>query len=414
VINLGQINYRGKNIECKRCFNIEYFDPLTKRDIKIYNDGLCSLCKQDIKCKPGFLSLKRQVQDELPKLFEKIKREKHEYDAIVWLSGGKDSSAALILAKEKYKLNILAFTIDRGNQFKQTKENIDNLTNKLGIDHVNFKTPNKIFKDLFKFGISTMSTFGICCKVCGSLMHRPITSKILLKYDFGSVITGVDIWEIYGAYLDQKWREDKNKIKQNFNQFYQYLPQFNHLVHDYDFFINDILSQLRIFSKDDAHYENLKNEFLQIIEPIKRWWLNKTEIQKFNEINEKIKYIPLPAVEISTKKELMKLLKQYTWKIPKLLPSGQIIGTDCQVANLVNGITSDIAKIKFSSYKVISGSETKQEMLDEINKPINIQILKKIMKNFGIKKLENRLKHGWQNPKYKELYNLDIINELNQ
>ncbi|NVM04245.1 MAG: phosphoadenosine phosphosulfate reductase family protein [Candidatus Helarchaeota archaeon] len=398
---------------CNNCFNINYFDPSTNRTIKIEENGLCSLCNQDLYDKGNFFALKGKVINELPKIFEKVKKEKHEYDAILWLSGGKDSSAALILAKEKYDLNLLAFTLDRGNHFKQTTENIRNLTDDLGVDHINIKIPKKIFGNIFKFGMQTMNITAICCKVCGSLMFIPISSKILLKYDIPIVINGIDLWEIYGAYLDQKWRENQNEINKNFNQFYQYIPQFGQLLNDYKHIIKKIITLLNSYSKNNEHFEELKGEFLRTIEPLKCYWLTEEEKRKFNEINKKIKYIPLTAIEISKKTELMDLLKKYNWKTPKL-PSGEIVGTDCQAGGIVNAIMSFDAKRKLWSYRILSGLVTKQQALDEINKPINFEPLKETMKHFGLKKLENRLKYGWKNPKYRRIYNLGVIDKLNQ
>ncbi|MHA1144750.1 MAG: phosphoadenosine phosphosulfate reductase domain-containing protein [Candidatus Helarchaeota archaeon] len=396
---------------CKNCLNSEYHDTRTMRHIKIGEDGLCDLCKQDLLYRSEFFQLRKRVRDDLPRIFEKVKKEKHEYDAILWLSGGKDSSVALILAKERYNLNILAFTIDRGNLFAQTRKNIDNLTNHLGVDHIYFRTPPKIFRNLLKFGISTMSRIGICCTVCGSLMHRPITSRLLMNHDIPLVITGVDLWEIYGAFLDQKWREQKNKKQNEYNQFFQYLPQFNELVNDYEAIITMILRKLRLHSKDPDHFKTLRDEFLQIIEPMKRWWLNEEEKKKFKEINQKIKYIPLTAIEITKKSELFKLLDKYGWKLPKL-PSGEIIGTDCRAGNLFNAISSFKSKSQLWAYRIISGNVTKQEAIEEIKKPVNVELLKEILDYFEIENLENRLKLGWNSPYYRDLFNLKVIESL--
>ncbi|MFX1450080.1 MAG: phosphoadenosine phosphosulfate reductase family protein [Promethearchaeota archaeon] len=402
----------NKNV-CNNCFNIKSFDPSTNRLIRIEDNGLCSLCNQAFNDNGNFFSFKDKIRNELPKIFEQVKKQKYEYDAILWLSGGKDSSAALILAKEKYKLNILAFTLDRGNHFTQITENIRNMTDTLGVDHLNVKIPKKIFEEIFKFGIQTMNITAIGCKVCGSLMFLPISSKLLLKYDIPIVINGVDLWEIYGAYLDQKWRENKHKIVSNFNQFFQFLPQFGHFINDYAHVIKKMLNLLKQYSKNNEHFEELKADFLRNIERIRPYWLTEEDKQKFNEINKNIKYIPLTAIEFSKKTEMMRLLKKYKWKTPEL-HTGEIVGTDCQAGNLVNAIMSFDAKRKLWSYRVISGLVTKKQALDEINKPINIKPLKETMKYFGLNKLENRLKYGWNNPSYRRIYNLDLINKLNQ
>jgi tRNA(Ile)-lysidine synthase TilS/MesJ len=66
-------------------------------------------------------------------------------------SGGKDSTYTLSILKRKYGLNILAFTCDNGFMAEQTRENIRNAVESLGIDHYLFKPRQDILKKIFQF-----------------------------------------------------------------------------------------------------------------------------------------------------------------------------------------------------------------------------------------------------------------------
>ena len=93
--------------------------------------------------------------------------------------------------------------------------------------------------------------------------------------------------------------ENKNKIVTNFNQFFQFLPQFGHFINDYAHVIKKMLNLLKQYLKNNEHFKELKADFLRTIKRIRPYWLTEEDKQKFNEINKKIKYIPLTAIEFS-------------------------------------------------------------------------------------------------------------------
>jgi N-acetyl sugar amidotransferase len=73
---------------------------------------------------------------ELMKLSEKIKQEEKskDFDCIIGLSGGLDSSYALYIAKEIMGLRPLVFHVDAGWNTEQAVGNIEKLINKLDLD----------------------------------------------------------------------------------------------------------------------------------------------------------------------------------------------------------------------------------------------------------------------------------------
>jgi N-acetyl sugar amidotransferase len=75
-------------------------------------------------------------EDEIMKLAEKIRKEGKgkDFDCILGISGGLDSSYAVYVAKEKLGLRPLIFHVDAGWNTQQAVGNIEKLINGLGVD----------------------------------------------------------------------------------------------------------------------------------------------------------------------------------------------------------------------------------------------------------------------------------------
>jgi hypothetical protein len=394
--------------ECNRCLNVESYDTLMQQRISITPNGLCNQCIEWDQNSEEFNNYRLKAREQLPKIFDEVKKEKHQYDALVSLSGGKDSSVALILAKEKYHLNVLAFTTDKGNFYDGIRENIIQLTDNLGVDHVFIKTPKPLLTQLYRFGLTTLSTAGVQCKMCGGLVHLPIFSRFLLNYDVKVVITGLDLWEIQAAHTYETKRNQPL-----INPFLYTTPALRERWNRYQLTIDDCLGYLKQFAKE-SDFPQLKTELLEIANGlIARYGLSSSEIERFNKLN--FYEIGLTGIEISNKKEQLEILNKYGWKPARHMFTGEIIGTDCKIGGVINALNSLKFKRKIWSYQIRSGLVTKQEALDEINKKApNIAILCQSLKDLGLKKLENRLSLGWKNNRFKDLYNLEVIEEINR
>lgn len=102
----------------------------------IFNDrGLCDYCCNfNSEIFPSWNS--DLNSDLLLQLAEKIKSDNKgsEYDCIIGLSGGLDSSYAAYIAKEKMGLRPLLFHVDAGWNTVQAVSNIENLVNGLNLD----------------------------------------------------------------------------------------------------------------------------------------------------------------------------------------------------------------------------------------------------------------------------------------
>lgn len=393
--------------ECIKCLNVAGYDTFLQETINISNDGICSQCVQWNNTLKDFLYQRKTAKAQLRRIFYQIKREKHEYDALLSLSGGKDSSTALILAKEKYKLNILAFTTDKGNFYNGIREKIIGLTDSLGVDHVFIKTPKNLMARLYRFGLKTLSTGGIQCKICGGLVHIPILSRFLLNYDIPALITGLDLWEIQAGY-NNNFKKEKHLQ----NPFLYTFPTLKNRWNNYQMTINDCLHLLQRFSREDEFPKLAKKLKRITVELIRRYGLNSEELREFNRLE--FFDIALTALEISSREKQLKLLKLYGWSPPQDIYTGEIVGTDCKIGGVINAITTYQQKRKMWSYRIRSGIITKNAAIEEILKEQpKISRICSTIKEIGLKKLENVLISGWNNCVYGPLYDINLINKIN-
>lgn len=141
---------------CKRCVA-----PVTALNTVIGNDGICNLC-----C--TFDRLKHRLTDypHMKSLFEKRIAEirgKHEFDAMVGLSGGKDSSYVAWRLVHDHGLNLLLFTYDNGYLTASARRNIEHMVEELGQKHI-FIGPGQELQTVI--ARSSMQRFGVPCIGC--------------------------------------------------------------------------------------------------------------------------------------------------------------------------------------------------------------------------------------------------------
>ena len=130
-------------LKCQRCGI-----PSNYPDVEIDKHGICDICTSFDKYQHRVADYFRTM-DDLKVLFDDS-RTKHnsEFDCLVLLSGGKDSTYALCRLVEM-GLRVLTATLDNGYISDGAKENIERIAKQLGVQHVYLRTPamNAIFVD---------------------------------------------------------------------------------------------------------------------------------------------------------------------------------------------------------------------------------------------------------------------------
>lgn len=132
--------------------------PDTYPGIKFDEKGICNVCKHfDIHYKK--INYKER-QKELEKIIDKAKKKKREYDCMVPISGGRDSSMVLYLAVKVFKLKTLAFNYDNGFFSEQAKKNMELLTKALDVDFISYRP--QVSKMMRAYRISFLKTGDFC------------------------------------------------------------------------------------------------------------------------------------------------------------------------------------------------------------------------------------------------------------
>lgn len=151
----------AKRNECKSCVN-----DISVPSIRFNWNGKCNYCEEYEKLKSKLTNY-----DALLKLwFGRIKnyKGKGEYDALVGLSGGKDSTYVLYQLINKYKLKVKAWTLDQGFLTKWSKERIENIISELGVDH-EYSTVDR--EKIVPLYILSILATGGPCYTCSYVMY---------------------------------------------------------------------------------------------------------------------------------------------------------------------------------------------------------------------------------------------------
>lgn len=141
---------------CKKCLLPAAY-PLSQIE-----NGICQYCRADPALRANQAQADQVLQKSRIQDLENTLKEcrgKGKYDALVCLSGGKDSLYLLYLLKEKYGLNVLAFTTDI-NIPLIAWDNIKTTLQKLQIDHVVYRPSEAFYKKLFRFVLRNQEARG--------------------------------------------------------------------------------------------------------------------------------------------------------------------------------------------------------------------------------------------------------------
>lgn len=198
-----------EKIICSRCI----YDSETP-GIKFEEDGVCNYCKQ-------IDSLEEQYKPGRPEgiaTFEKILSEiknagkGKEYDCVIGVSGGTDSSYLLLKSKE-WGLRPLAVHYDNTWNSAIAAENIRKVTGKLNIDLYTYVIDNKEADDIFNsFLLAGVAEFDASTDLAFAQIMRVAAAKYGIKYIFeGHSFKAEGVSPMGKNYFDGKYIADIHK-----------------------------------------------------------------------------------------------------------------------------------------------------------------------------------------------------------
>jgi N-acetyl sugar amidotransferase len=130
---------------CSRCVM-----DTTATEIIFDDKGICNFCRQYDNLASKDLYVDEVSKDRLNILIEKIKKDgkNKQYDVLIGISGGVDSSYVAYLVKKVYGLRVLAIHLDNGWNSELAVANVENIVKKLDIDLSTYVLDWKEFKDI--------------------------------------------------------------------------------------------------------------------------------------------------------------------------------------------------------------------------------------------------------------------------
>lgn len=303
-------------------------------------NGVCHLCNSFKKYKHK-VDHYFKTEDDLKRLLTSIKGKNPEYDCLSLLSGGKDST--YILAQlVNMGMRVLAFTLDNGYISDQAKANIQNVVEKLGVDHIYGSTQhmNKIFVD-------SLERHKNVCDGCFKTIYT-LSTQVALEKRIPFIVTGLSRGQFFETRLTEElfWNTDF-EAKQ----------------------IDDtILEARKLYHKEDDAIRKL------------------LDVSAFDDEStfDKVQFIDFYRYSDVSLEEMIRFLEEkIDWKRPT--DTGR--STNClinQVGIYVHKKQKGYSNYSFPySWDVRLGHKTRQETLDEINEYIHEDEVLRIMDEIG-------------------------------
>lgn len=122
----------------------------TAEDIEFYSDGRCSCCRHYDENRTKEIFTDDSSAERLKLLIEKVKSEGtgREYDCLIGLSGGVDSSYVAYLVKKRFGLRPLAIHLDNGWNTELAVANVERIVKLLEIDLITNVLDWREFRDI--------------------------------------------------------------------------------------------------------------------------------------------------------------------------------------------------------------------------------------------------------------------------
>ncbi|MGZ5210559.1 MAG: phosphopantetheine-binding protein, partial [Kaistella sp.] len=277
---------------------------------------------------------------DLQKLFDKSKAERRgEYDCLMLLSGGKDSTYALAQLVGM-GVRVLTYTLDNGYISESAKANIRRVVNVLGVDHVFGETPamNEIFVDSLK-------KYSNVCNGCFKTIYT-LSTQVALKKKIPFIVTGLSRGQFFETRLTEElfWKDDVETI--------------------------------------DKTILEARKSYHRVNDAVKR--LLDTSIFNEDSVFEKVQFLDFYRFVDVDFEEMMNYLDK---NLPWVRPSDTGRSTNClinQVGIYVHKKERGYSNYAFPySWDVRMGHKSREVSLDEINEEIDENEVKRILGEIG-------------------------------
>jgi hypothetical protein len=152
---------------CQLCVNDH-----TVSGITFDKAGICSYCNEYKK----YETILTDYENLSTLWNERISayKGKGPFDAVMGISGGKDSTYVLYQLVKVLKLKVLAVTVDNGFLNDWSRNRINSIVKEIGVDHKYITYPKKLMQNIYQSSISAVGSPCIGCSYLiyfGSIFH---------------------------------------------------------------------------------------------------------------------------------------------------------------------------------------------------------------------------------------------------
>ncbi|MCG2590806.1 amino acid adenylation domain-containing protein [Rhodohalobacter sulfatireducens] len=313
--------------------------PSNYPSISYNSEGVCSLC-QNFDNYQSQVSHYFRTMDDLRELISSRKRSDSEYDCIMLLSGGKDSTYALAKLKE-LGFRVLAYNFDNGFISEEALDNARKICNDLDVDLLIDSTDamNEIFVD-------SLQRHNNVCNGCFKAIYT-LSTHVALEKNIPIIVTGLSRGQFFETRLSEELFKSNTSIKN----------------------IDEIILEAR---KEYHRIDDAVSEHLDV------------SIFEYDDVFEKVEFVDFYRFCDSSLAEMYTYLDETLgWKRPT--DTGR--STNCLINQL--GIYVHKKKEGYSNYAfpyswdVRIGHKTREESIDEINEEIDETEVFKMMDEIG-------------------------------
>lgn len=171
---------------CLRCCM-----PESNEGIQFDEMGICQACQSaEHKIHIDWTVRERELRD----ILDKYKAQKRDYDCIIPISGGKDSTFQLHVLTKVYGMRALAVTFSHTWFTETGKYNLQNCLEKFDVDHIMFSPSKSLVNRLAR---QSLFKIGDSCWHCHSGVGA-FPLQIAVKYQIPLLIWGESIAEMSG------------------------------------------------------------------------------------------------------------------------------------------------------------------------------------------------------------------------
>lgn len=192
---------------CRQCELPQMIVQANKQPLELSDDGLCAYCKDYNANKQIYQINYEKKQLEFERLISE-RQGKGKYDVAVMFTGGKDSCYSLYLLTQKYKLNVLAVSWDNGFFGKEHRANLENITKKLGIDHLIVSLEESILSEFYRNRFLNFGRFCGCASAAllflSPTIHESEATIIVTSGSLGQIASRLQNISLFAASPEQK------------------------------------------------------------------------------------------------------------------------------------------------------------------------------------------------------------------